>query len=122
MLLISRFFENLCTANQSPESSETGDIKLSTEYLKSGAKDLLRNSFLLLLHTAYSLSGGLCSSRGKHFLDRSRAVLSGCLYGLNCSIALACQLFVSVAGIRKNRKVTDKSGLYVACSACQFDC
>jgi hypothetical protein len=93
--------------NQSLEISETGDIKTSAEYLHSGAKDLLRNSFLLLLYTSYSLSGGLWRSRGKHFLDRSRVVLSGLLYGLNGSIALACQLFVSVAVIRKNRKVTN---------------
>jgi len=30
-----------------PESSETGGTKRSTVYLHSGAKDLVRNSFLL---------------------------------------------------------------------------
>jgi hypothetical protein len=55
--------------SQCPESSETDGLKMSTEYLHSGAMDILRNSFLLHQYTVSSVSRGLGSGLEKHSLE-----------------------------------------------------
>jgi len=49
---------------------------MSMVYLHSGAENLLQNIFLLHQYIVFSVSGGLWSSPGKHFLECWRAILS----------------------------------------------
>ena len=106
-----------------PESSETdGKKKMSTVYLHSGPKDHFRNSFLLHQNTASSVTGGLWSSPGNHFLECCRAVLPRPCERPELQNGDGLWTLVSVVEITTKKSQGDKSGEYGPCDSTAFWC
>ena len=74
---------------------------MSTVYLLSGTKDLLRSSVLFCQYSACSISGGLWSRTGKHFLERCIAFWSWSSERPECQRSRGRSARNSVVRIRK---------------------
>jgi hypothetical protein len=87
---------------------------MSTVYLHSGAKDHIRNCFLLHQQTAPSVSSGLWSSPGQHFVEWCRAVVPRpCEWPARQHGDGLSTLFSVAQIVKKNQD--DKSGEHGAC-------
>ena len=114
-------FMTCARAHICPVSSEIGGIKVGMVYLQSDAKEVLQNNFLLHQYTASSISGGLWSSPGKHFVICFRAVLSRPSECPECQDSHGVSVLVSVVRI-KEKSQCDKSGEYGACGIRVISC
>jgi len=106
----------LVSARICPVSSESEGIKVSIVYLQSDAKELLRNNLPLHQCTVSSVSGGLWSSTGKHFVLCFRSVFSRPFEWPEFRHNHGVSVLVSVVRI-KEKSQYEKFGEYGACGS-----